>query len=82
MGESSQGRRGQRWLHLKPARPELVVGYTFHRLFVAQLGTMVTPNPSPTATQRMKRLRLVKGSMEMTYAMHDASKPLPTHTAS
>lgn len=57
--------------HLKPARPELVVGYTFHRLLVAQFGTMVTPNPSPIATQRMNRLRLVKGSIEMTCAMHN-----------
>lgn len=58
------------WNNLKPASPVLVVGYTFHRLLVAQLGTMVTPSPNPTATHRMNRLRLVKGSIEMTYARH------------
>lgn len=70
------GGRGGQEGDLKPARPELVVGYTFHRLLVAQFGTMVTPNPSPIATQRMNRLRLVKGSIEMTCATHDASKTL------
>lgn len=59
------------YVHLKPASPELVVGYTFHRLLVAQLGTMVTPSPKPTATHRMNLLRLVSGSIEITCVMHE-----------
>ena len=68
--ELEQPQGGCKGGDLKPARPELVVGYTFHRLLVAQLGTMVTPSPKPTATHRMNRLRLVSGSIEMTYAKH------------
>lgn len=61
---------------LNPARPEAVVGYTSHKLLVAQLGTMVTPRPSPTATQRMNLLRRVSGSIEMTCIQHDTLSTL------
>ncbi|KAA6427050.1 MAG: hypothetical protein FRX49_02807 [Trebouxia sp. A1-2] len=62
--------------YLNPARPEAVVGYTSHKLLVAQLGTMVTPRPSPTATQRMNLLRRVSGSIEMTCIQHDTLSTL------
>jgi hypothetical protein len=47
-------------------RPDDMPGVSGHRLLVAHVGTNVTPKPRPSDTAKMKRVRRLKPSMEMT----------------